>query len=95
MAKRLSVGLAPREQLALAQGTAGAALPPGAEVPALPGQPGQKALPPGEAEAGTVALRNVEGPVRASALVTLHEMVEKHPAESLAVIRGWMEQPAS
>ncbi len=94
MAKRLSVGLAPREQLALAQGMAGAALPPGAEMSALPGQPGQKALPPGEAEAGTVALRNVEGPVRASALVTLHEMVEKHPAESLAVIRGWMEQPA-
>lgn len=94
MAKRLSVGFAPRDQMVLAQGMAGAALPPGAEVPALPGQPGQKALPPGEAEAGTVALRNVEGPVRASALVTLHEMVEKHPAESLAVIRGWMEQPA-
>ncbi|MDB5318055.1 MAG: flagellar M-ring protein FliF [Rhodospirillales bacterium] len=88
MAKRLALGFAPSESLALAQGSAQAALPGAADAALLPGQ---TAL---SAEAPTVALRNVEGPVRASALVTLHEMVEKHPTESLAVIRNWMEQPS-
>ncbi|MBR0657379.1 flagellar basal-body MS-ring/collar protein FliF [Plastoroseomonas arctica] len=94
MARRLALGFAPPAPMALPQGAAPPALAGPADAAALHAQPGQKALSGHDGEATTVALRNVEGPVRASALVTLHEMVEKHPAESLAVIRNWMEQPS-
>ena len=39
-----------------------------------------------------VNMTNVEGQLRASSIRKLSEMVEKHPEESLTIMRGWMTQ---
>jgi flagellar M-ring protein FliF len=41
-----------------------------------------------------IDMANVEGKLRASSMRRLAEMVEKHPEESLAIMRGWMSQEA-
>ena len=41
---------------------------------------------------GLVSLTNVEGQLRASALRRLTEMVERHPDESLTIVRAWMQE---
>ena len=47
------------------------------------------------ADESMVAMANIEGQMRASSLRQLSGMVEKHPEESLAIIRGWMSQERS
>jgi len=42
-----------------------------------------------------VSLDNIQGAVRASSIRQVAEMVEKHPEESLAIVRGWMVEGAS
>jgi len=42
-----------------------------------------------------VNLENIQGSVRASSIRHVAEMVEKHPQESLAIVRGWMVEGAS
>ncbi len=42
-----------------------------------------------------VSLENIQGSVRASSIRHVAEMVEKHPQESLAIVRGWMVEGAS
>ncbi|HTZ71679.1 MAG TPA: flagellar M-ring protein FliF, partial [Acetobacteraceae bacterium] len=37
-----------------------------------------------------VEMANIEGQVRASSLRRLADLVEKHPDESLSIMRGWM-----
>ena len=58
-----------------------------------PGRSGMLALTgpdsPGEDES-MVRLGNIDGAVRASSLRSVAELVDKHPEESLAVMRGWM-----
>jgi flagellar M-ring protein FliF len=39
-----------------------------------------------------VDLANIEGQLRASSMRKLVEMVEKHPEESLSIMRGWMSE---
>lgn len=39
-----------------------------------------------------VNMSNVEGQLRASSLRKLSDLVEKHPDESLAIMRGWLSQ---
>lgn len=39
-----------------------------------------------------VELANIEGQMRASSIRKLAELVEKHPDESLSIMRGWMTQ---
>jgi flagellar M-ring protein FliF len=39
-----------------------------------------------------VNLAQVEGQMRASSLRKLSEIVEKHPDETLTILRGWMAQ---
>jgi len=39
-----------------------------------------------------VNMSNVDGQLRASSLRRLAEMVEKHPEESLTIVRGWMQE---
>ncbi|MCC6719935.1 MAG: flagellar M-ring protein FliF [Acetobacteraceae bacterium] len=39
-----------------------------------------------------VSLRNVEGQLRASAVRRLAEMVDRHPEESLTIVRAWMQE---
>ncbi|MFC7473214.1 flagellar basal-body MS-ring/collar protein FliF [Dankookia sp. GCM10030260] len=73
----------PEEVAALAAGTAaggGGALPPGADPAALPG-----------AEESMVSLAHVQGQMRASSLNALSQMVQRHPDESLAVLRRWLD----
>ncbi len=42
-----------------------------------------------------VNMMNVEGQLKASSIRKLSEMVEKHPEESLSIMRGWMTQEHS
>jgi flagellar M-ring protein FliF len=70
----------------------------------LLGGPEQRALPapggatPSSAAAALLAdesmieMANIEGQLRASNIRKLAEMVEKHPDESLNIMRGWMSQ---
>jgi flagellar M-ring protein FliF len=72
-------------------------------IPGLPGIGGLPALPaPGAASGATalleddrmVNLHNIEGQIRASAIRKVVEMVDKHPEETLTIMRGWMMQEA-
>jgi flagellar M-ring protein FliF len=60
----------------------------GAGVPALAGggRPGMIA------DESMVDLANIEGQIRASSLRKLSELVQKHPDESLSIMRAWMNQ---
>jgi flagellar M-ring protein FliF len=42
-----------------------------------------------------INLTNIEGQLRASSLRQLTELVDKHPDESLAIVRTWMQQEAA
>lgn len=43
-------------------------------------------------EGAMVSMSNVDGQLRASALRQLGEMVERHPEESLTIVRAWMQE---
>lgn len=92
MATRLAASLAPRTALAAGgvAGAGGGALPGQPGQQALPGQTGQQALPgPQEGEA-MVSLAMVEGQMRASSIAKVQQLVEKHPDETLQVVRRWL-----
>jgi flagellar M-ring protein FliF len=92
VANRLVASLAPRQALAAggAAGAGSAALPGQGGQQALPGQPGQQALPgPQEGEA-MVSLAMVEGQMRASSIAKVQQLVDKHPEETLQVVRRWL-----
>jgi len=67
---------------------------------ALPGSSGglsALAGPPGSVMAALeddsmVNIANVEGQLRASSIRRLSDLVEKHPEESLSIVRAWMQQ---
>lgn len=42
-----------------------------------------------------ISLSNVDGQLRASALRRLTEMVERHPDESLTIVRAWMQESSN
>jgi len=42
-----------------------------------------------------VKIAQIEGQMRASSLRRIGELVEKHPDETLAIVRGWMVQENS
>ncbi len=71
--------------------TAGA-LPAGASpVPALPGPAGAAAaMPIEEIEPAGIDIAQIQGRVRASSVKKVAEVVEKHPDESIQIIRGWL-----
>lgn len=62
----------------------------------LEGPSGGRTLAGGEAgmaeDESLVSLNNVDGQLRASALRRLSEMVERHPEESLTIVRAWMQE---
>ena len=66
---------------------------PGAAQVAGPG--GQLALAGPGADESMVSVSSVEGAVRASSLRAVAELVEKHPEESLSVMRGWLMKEAN
>ena len=39
-----------------------------------------------------ISLTQIEGQMRASSLRRISEIVEKHPDETLTIMRGWMAQ---
>ena len=49
----------------------------------------------GGEEEGMVMINNIDGAMRASSLRQVAGLVDKHPEESLAVMRGWMMKEAS
>jgi flagellar M-ring protein FliF len=57
------------------------------------------AAPDGEAafteQEGLVRLGNVDGQLRASSIRRLTELVDKHPEESLSIVRAWMQEGAA
>ena len=77
----LADGSAPQTALALAG-------PRGAGVPALAG-------PAGEPAEAMINLANIEGQMRASTIRKIGELVDKHPEESLVIVRNWISQEKS
>jgi flagellar M-ring protein FliF len=66
-------------------GTAGSAL-------AAPGAQGASTLPALLEDESMVNIAQIEGQMRASSLRRITELVEKHPEETLSIVRGWMVQ---
>ena len=60
----------------------------GSGLPALAGPPGAAALE----DDSMVNVVNVEGQLRASSIRRLSDLVEKHPDESLSIVRAWLQQ---
>ena len=94
-------GAAGAAGMAAMGGGAGAlALGGGAETGALLGRPdpvtGELAFLGGAAGAledeSMVRVSNIEGQLRASSVRRLTELVDKHPEESLSILRAWMQQ---
>jgi flagellar M-ring protein FliF len=83
---------------ALGAPTAVTGLPGAAGVPLLAGPGGEGNPVPGAnallADESMVNIANIEGQLRASSIRRLGELVEKHPEESLAIVRSWMQQEA-
>ena len=69
-------------------GTAGAIGAAG--LPRLPAPDGAT-----ETDEAMLDLANVEGQIRASSVRRLADLVERHPEESLNIVRGWMQQGAA
>ncbi len=42
-----------------------------------------------------VNIAQIEGQMRASSLRRIGELVEKHPEETLSIVRGWMVQESN
>ena len=62
---------------------------PVGNLPALSGPPGARVALEDES---MVNIANVEGQLRASSIRRLSDLVEKHPEESLSIMRAWMQQ---
>ncbi|HTW26870.1 MAG TPA: flagellar basal-body MS-ring/collar protein FliF [Acetobacteraceae bacterium] len=73
-----------------ATGSSVAALPPGAVATALPAPAGTLLVE----DERMVDIANVEGQMRASSIRRLADLVDKHPEESLSIVRGWMAREA-
>ena len=69
---------------------------PGRQGAALPGPSAQAmaagAPPPLLEDESMVNIAQIEGQMRASSLRRIAELVEKHPEETLSIVRGWMVQ---
>lgn len=78
-------------QVALAGSSAPGALPAPGGLPALPAPAGSRS----PEDERMVNLANIEGQMRASSIRKVTELVDKHPDESLAIVRSWMAQEAS
>ncbi|CAH0315435.1 flagellar basal-body MS-ring/collar protein FliF [Roseomonas sp. CECT 9278] len=85
------VTLANRPSAAAIAGGATPAIAGAPGAPALPGQAGDvAALPGAEGEDAMVSIAMVEGQMRASSITRMQDLVERHPDESLSVVRRWM-----
>jgi flagellar M-ring protein FliF len=55
----------------------------------------QSVLPPLLEDESLVNIAQIEGQMRASSLRRIGGLVEKHPEETLSIIRGWMVQESN
>jgi flagellar M-ring protein FliF len=91
--------------ITLAPGEGMGSFPPGSAQAALAGLgggallgngPGAQALRPGAQalleDESMVNLSQIEGQIRASSIRRVTELVDKHPEETLSIVRGWMVQ---
>jgi flagellar M-ring protein FliF len=66
---------------------------------ALPGPSAQAmaagAPPPMLEDESMVNIAQIEGQMRASSLRRIGTLVEKHPEETLSIVRGWMVQESN
>jgi flagellar M-ring protein FliF len=63
----------------------------GTAVPALPGPAGSSLVPVEEdADDSMIDIQQVEGRVKASSIKKITEIVDKHPEETIAILRAWM-----
>ncbi len=76
--------------LAALAGPGGMTAAAGAGAPSVLGGPAP--LPPLLEDESMVKIAQIEGQMRASSLRRITELVEKHPEETLAIVRGWMVQ---
>ena len=90
MVMRLTT-LAPAGAVALPQGAAAAIAGPSGAVAALPGLSSTPLLE----DESMVNIAQIEGQLRASSLRRIGELVEKHPDETLMIMRGWMMQESN
>ena len=74
--------------LAGAAGGAMRALAGPGSTPALAGPGGTPLL----ADESMIEMANIEGQIRASSIRKLAELVEKHPDQTLSIMRGWMAE---
>ncbi len=77
--------------MASLSGPAAAALP----APLRQALGGGGAPPPMLEDESMVNIAQIEGQMRASSLRRIGELVEKHPEETLSIMRGWMVQEGS
>ena len=81
---------APAGAIATAAGATGAAAITGATTPGMVAI-GQSGTPAEQAAAAElISVQNIEGQLRASSIARLHDLVERHPDESLNVVRRWL-----
>jgi flagellar M-ring protein FliF len=84
---------------ALASGVSTASLPGGSPLalggPGMAGELGAPGVAGLIEDESMMNIANIEGQMRASSLRRIAGLVEKHPEETLAIVRGWMaEEPA-
>ena len=85
------VTLATRPATAAIAGGGAAAVPGPAGTAALTGQASALAALPGTPEGDAmVSIAMVEGQMRASSIARMQDLVERHPEETLSVVRRWM-----
>ena len=64
-------------------------------APPGPAKAAGMAPPPLLEDESMVNIAQIEGQMRASSLRRIGELVDKHPDETLAIVRGWMVQENS
>lgn len=84
-------GVGMTEQAMLAED--GGAAPSG--VPRLTGPSGAGGRSAADEKESMINLSNIEGQIRASSIRRIAELVEKHPEQSLSIVRGWISQEAA
>jgi flagellar M-ring protein FliF len=88
LAGAMAAGGADQAMLADAAGAPGV---PRLSGPASAGGRG----PAADEKDAMVSLASVEGQLRASSIRRIAELVEKHPEQSLSIVRGWIQQEAA
>ncbi len=86
---------APESSTGLLAGASGSglALPDARQaVPALAGPGGTAGGTPALTDETMISVANIEGQMRASTIRRIGELVDKHPEESLAIVRNWLSQ---